>query len=66
MRKTRERVRDFLSMGVPEVWMVDPAARSISVCTGVTMVENSAGALTVPETPVVLELAEVFKVLDES
>ncbi len=66
MRKTRQRVRDFLSMGVLEVWIVDPAARSISVCTGSTMVENSAGALTVPGTPVVLELAEVFQVLDES
>ena len=66
MRKTRQRVRDFLSMGVLEVWIVDPAARSISVCTGSTMVENSAGALTMPGTPVVLELAEVFQVLDES
>ena len=66
MRKTRQRVRDFLSMGVLEVWIVDPAARSISVCTGSTMVENSAGALTVPGTPVVLELAGIFQVLDES
>jgi hypothetical protein len=52
-------------MGVREVWIVDPAARSISVCTGSTMVETNAGALTVPETPVVLELAEIFQVLDE-
>jgi Uma2 family endonuclease len=39
MGRTRQRVRDFLSMGVLEVWIVDPAARSISVCTGSTMVE---------------------------
>jgi hypothetical protein len=53
-------------MGVPEVWMVDPTTRSISVYAGATMVEHTSGTLTVPETPVMLALADVFKVLDES
>ena len=29
------------------------------------MVEHTTGELTVPETPIVLTLAEIFKVLDE-
>jgi len=65
MLRTRERVRDFIEMGVPEVWVVDPVTRSISVFSGATMVEHTTGELTVPETPVVVGLADVFKVLDE-
>jgi Uma2 family endonuclease len=65
MSRTREKVRDYLDMGVPEVWVVDPQSRSVSVCTGPTMIEHTTGELTVPETPVVLALADIFKVLDE-
>jgi len=65
MLRTRERVRDFLAMGVPEVWIVDPALRSVTVCAGASTVEHMGGTLTVPETPMVLALADVFKVLDE-
>jgi Uma2 family endonuclease len=65
VRRTRERVRDFLDMGVPEVWVVDPATRSVSVYSGVTSVEHTSGELHIPETPVVLALAELFAVLDE-
>jgi Uma2 family endonuclease len=61
----REKVRDYLNMGVTEVWVVDPATRSVSVCAGATTVEHTKGELTVPETPVVIALAEIFKVLDE-
>jgi Uma2 family endonuclease len=60
----RERVRDFLDMGVIQVWLVDPATRSVIVCAGATMVEHSGGELQVPETPVILSLAEIFKGLD--
>jgi Uma2 family endonuclease len=65
MLRTRERVRDFLEMGVPEVWVVDPASRTVSICAGTTTVEQATGELKVPETPIVLALADIFKVLDE-
>lgn len=65
MSRLRERVRDFLGMGVREVWVVDPEMRSVSVYAGSTMVDHTAGALTVPETPVALALADIFRVLDE-
>jgi Uma2 family endonuclease len=63
--RTREKIRDYLGMGVREVWIVDPTSRSISVCAGATMVEHTTGELTVPETPIALALADIFKVLDE-
>ena len=65
MSRIREKVRDYLDMGVPQVWVVDPLSRSVAVCAGSTTVEHTAGELTVPETPVAIALADIFKVLDE-
>ena len=62
--RTRAKVRDFLDMGVAAVWIVDPAARTATVCGGATMVEQSAGELKVPETPVTVALADIFRILD--
>jgi hypothetical protein len=47
------------------VWVVDPSTRSIMIFAGSTMVEQNEGDLNIPETPVVLSLADIFKVLDE-
>jgi Uma2 family endonuclease len=60
-----ERVHDFLNMGVRQVWIFDPRLRSAMVCEGVAMVEHTAGQLTLPGTQVTVDLAEVFRVLDE-
>ena len=65
MSRTREKVRDYLNMGVLEVWILDPVSRSAMIYTGSAIAEQTTGTLTVPETPVVLALAEIFKVLDE-
>ena len=65
VRRVRERVRDFLEMGVPEVWVVDPEMRNVTIYNGETIVEHTAGVLAVPETPVVLALSDIFQVLDE-
>jgi Uma2 family endonuclease len=62
--RTRAKVRDYLDMGVPAVWVVDPVARTVTVCRGATMVEYSDGELNVPETPVKVALADIFKILD--
>jgi Uma2 family endonuclease len=62
--RTRARVRDFLDMGVLQVWVVDPSTRSVMVFAGTTMVEHSGGELQLPETPVVIAIPEIFKVPD--
>ncbi len=61
----REKVRDYLKMGVMEVWILDPVTRSVMISTGAATVEQTIGELRVPETPVVLTLADIFSVLDE-
>jgi Uma2 family endonuclease len=65
MIRMREKVRDYLEMGVPEVWIVDGPSRTVTVCKGITAVEQSEGTLAVPRTPIKLAIAEIFGVLDE-
>jgi Uma2 family endonuclease len=62
--RTRERVRDFLDMGVRQVWVVDASTRSVMVFEKATMVEHTAGILRVPDTGVEISLADVFTILD--
>ena len=63
--RMQQKVRDYLDMGVREVWVTDPVSRTIAVHSGTTSVEHTSGELTVPETPVKIALADLFKVLDE-
>jgi Uma2 family endonuclease len=65
MSRMREKVRDCLGLGVLEVWVVDAATRSVTVCAGTTTVEQTTGDLRVPETPVLVAISDIFKVLDE-
>jgi hypothetical protein len=64
MSGMRERVRDFLDMGVVQVWVFDTATRSVMIFSGSAMVEQREGELKVPETPIVLSMVEIFKGLD--
>lgn len=61
----RQRVREYLNMGVIEVWVLDPASRSAMIYCADRIAEQMDGTLTVPGMPVSLALAEVFAVLDE-
>jgi Uma2 family endonuclease len=62
---TRTRILEYLAMGVPEVWLVDAKFRTITVYNGSSIVEHSAGGLTVPQTPITLRLADIFSALDD-
>lgn len=62
----RERVRDFLQMGVREVWLVDPASRSVMLCSGNIMIEQTQGTLLLEGTPISIPVNEAFSVLDEA
>jgi Uma2 family endonuclease len=63
--RMRDRIADFIGMGVPQVWLLDPATRTAMVCDGVAMIEHKGGELALPGTPVRLNLADAFAVLDE-
>jgi Uma2 family endonuclease len=63
--RMQQKIRDALDMGVREVWVADPASRTVVVHSGANATEHTAGELTVPETPVKIAITDVFKVLDE-
>lgn len=64
--RMRDRIRDYLEMGVRQVWLFDPASRSAMICEGSTMTEQTEGSLRLPGTAMAIALAEVFGVLDEA
>ena len=66
IHRMRECDRDFLNMGVREVWLVDPLSRSVILCSGSIMVEQTSGTLTLEGTPISIPVGEVFRVLDAS
>jgi Uma2 family endonuclease len=66
--RTRVKCQDYLSMGVPEVWIFDPGSRIVTVLHGDTgaIAEHREGSLKLKGTPIELSLADVFGVLDLS
>ncbi len=64
MSEIEERAMDYLAMGVPMVWIVDPLRRTafVSDASGQRQV---AEELTVPRTGIRVTVAEVFAELDE-
>jgi Uma2 family endonuclease len=64
MSEIEERAKDYLAMGVPMVWIVDPLRRTafVSDASGQRQVPEE---LTVPGTEIRVTLAEVFAELDE-
>ena len=64
--RMRARVRDYLEMGVLEVWVIDPQTRTVSVSRGAETVEHTGGELAVPSTPVVIRLETIFQALDRA
>jgi Uma2 family endonuclease len=62
----RDRIHDFINMGVPQVWMLNPKTRTATICEGNTMVEQTTGNLVLPGTKVVVSVPYIFTVLDQA
>jgi Uma2 family endonuclease len=60
-----KKYEDYLAMGVPEVWIFDPAERIVYLRRPGRQIEQRVGKLELAGTPVSLDLADVFRVLDE-
>ncbi len=65
MRRTLVKVKDYLAMGVLQVWVFDTESRSVHVYDGKSAIEHSSGVLMIPGTPVTVNLEEVFSTLDQ-
>ena len=63
--KIRERLDEYLTMGVEHVWCFEPEAREVRRYTASGFDRVTVGELTVEGTAIRVGIAEVFSVLDE-
>jgi Uma2 family endonuclease len=63
--RIRERLNDYLAMGVEHIWCFEPEAREVRRYTAEGFVKVTGPELTIPGTLVHINVAEVFSVLDE-
>jgi Uma2 family endonuclease len=61
--ETQSRSADYLRMGVPCVWIIDPTSRTGRHCVGDTW--TAADTLAVPGTAIWVNLSKLFADLDE-
>lgn len=60
LRDMRQRVDDYLGLGVPSVWILDPASRKAYVCTPRAFQEPESGILEVTGSAIHVPLAGIF------
>jgi len=58
--RIQQRIDDYLSMGVPYVWVLDPAAKTAYSVTGNTGTNQVTGVLKTLNPSVELPLSEIF------
>jgi Uma2 family endonuclease len=61
MQAKAAEYRDF---GIENIWIIDPAARLVYRYTGAALDEVKAGELQVSETPIRIDVREMFAELD--
>jgi Uma2 family endonuclease len=61
--ETQSRAADYLSMGVPGVWIIDPTSRTGRQCIGDAWI--AADTLAVAQSSIHVNLLELFASLDE-
>jgi Uma2 family endonuclease len=64
LRRTAEKVAEYLAFGVQHVWVIDPYARVGYRGTASGLELARSGELTIPETPIRIVLADLFAELD--
>jgi len=63
MEEMQERIDDYLSMGVPQVWLINPRTRKAYVYTSQGSHEAKDGILRAENPEIIVPLAEVFSAL---
>jgi Uma2 family endonuclease len=60
----RERIADYVAMGVPNIWLFDPERREVWICTNDAMTKVTSDVLGAPGTDIAIPLAEIWADLD--
>jgi len=65
MSRVLIRLKDFIAMGVENVWLIDPIDRVAYTITSAGGLRPFDGPrLTIPNSPIYLDLPEIFSALD--
>ncbi|HTA46176.1 MAG TPA: Uma2 family endonuclease [Bryobacteraceae bacterium] len=64
IRYFQDKVDEYITLGVPAIWLFDPAKRLAYVCTREGFLAPEGGILTVPGTPIQVPLNDLFADLD--
>lgn len=62
----REKAAEYRLFGVQNMWIIDPEPRIAYIATEAGLEEVRAGELTVPGTPIRVNLSELFAELDRA
>ncbi len=62
--KMRDKAAEYRQFGVEHIWIIDPEKRTAYRFVEGTLEEAKSGALTVPGTPIRVDLPELFAELD--
>jgi len=62
----REKAAEYRQFGVQHIWIVDPDPRIAYLATETGLEEIRTGELTVPGTPICVDLSEMFAELDRT
>jgi Uma2 family endonuclease len=64
MTEIQERIEDYLAMGVPAVWVIDPWRRKTFLALSDGVLRPVHDTLTVPGTPIQAPVATLFQEID--
>jgi Uma2 family endonuclease len=64
LSRAKEVLTDYLAMGVPNIWLIDPMRRSAFAFDATGLHEADPADLRVPNTPIHLDLTEAFAAID--
>jgi Uma2 family endonuclease len=65
IQRMQERIDDYISMGVQNIWLIDPITRNAWVATADRSHNHVDSELTVPGTLIRISLAHIFTELDD-
>ena len=64
LSRARRVLADYLAMGVPNIWLIDPLRRAAFTFDANGLHEADPASLTIPGTPIKVDLTEAFASLD--
>lgn len=59
-----QRLHDFFVMGIPNIWVLDPADRTASTYSGQVLQRVWGDRISVPNSPIYVDLPAIFSALD--